>query len=453
MSVFTRKQTMLNELMLPQVSASVTQVVGLLVESSGFSVPVGSLCTIKTRSTGKIIEAEVVGFRSDTALLMPFDDMRGVSPGDTVTCISTVQMVSVGENLLGRVIDGRGMPLDEKGKLLSAEAVPLYAAPPPALKRARIKNAMSTGINAIDSMLTLGRGQRMGIFAGTGVGKSVSLGMIARNTEADVNIICLVGERGREVREFIERDLGEEGMKRSVVVVATSDTPALMRVRCAYTASSIAEYFRDKGLDVMLMMDSVTRVAMAQREIGLATGEPSATKGYTPSVFSILPQLLERSGVGEVGSITALYAVLVEADDLNDPISDAVRGILDGHIVLSRALANKGHYPAVDVLESISRVMVELVPEEYLEATRMISRLMATYAESEDLINIGAYVDGSSPDIDKAKRWIGEIRSFLQQGIYEKTTFEDSCIALTTLVQQINASAPAVNGQQGMRAG
>ncbi|MEA2064297.1 MAG: FliI/YscN family ATPase, partial [Gemmatimonadota bacterium] len=345
-------------------NGKVNQVVGLIIESIGPAVSLGEICRIRSRDGMREDKAEVVGFKDNRVLLMPLGSMEGIAPGCEVVADKSMFSVGVGDALLGRVIDGLGQPIDGKGELKLPRRVSVYRQPPSPMERARILEPMPTGIRAIDSLLTCGKGQRIGIFSGSGVGKSVMMGMIARNTEADVNVIALIGERGREVRDFIERDLGDEGLKRSVVVAATSDQPALVRLKGAFAATAIAEYFRDLGKDVMLLMDSVTRMAMAQREIGLAVGEPPTTKGYTPSVFAMLPRLAERAGKLEHGSITGLYTVLVDGDDMDEPISDAMRSILDGHIVLSRKLASKNHYPAVDVLESISRVMIDVVEPE-----------------------------------------------------------------------------------------
>ena len=342
-------------------SGRVTQIVGLVIESQGPNVNLGDLCYVSSRGGSQAIPAEVVGFRQNRVLLMPIAEMEGIGPGCEVISAQGTLKVTVGQGLLGRILDGMGRPMDGKGPLVSSREYPLNALPPPPLTRRRIEEPLSVGVRAIDALLTLGKGQRVGIMAGSGVGKSTLLGMMARNTEADISVIALIGERGREVREFIERDLGEEGLKRSVVVVATSDQPALVRIKGALTATAIAEYFRDQGRDVMFMMDSVTRFAMAQREVGLTVGEPPATRGYTPSVFAMLPKLLERSGTGANGSITGIYTVLVDGDDMNEPIADAVRSILDGHIVLSRSIAAQNHYPAIDILNSVSRVMSEVV--------------------------------------------------------------------------------------------
>lgn len=412
----------------------VSQIVGLTIEADGPAVNMGEHCLVKVGDLSKMLSAEVVGFKSGRVLLMPLGEMAGISPGCEIIATGQNLRVEVGTELLGRVLDGLGRPCDNKGPLLTGEYYPLQAAPPNPLDRRRIDTTLAMGVRAIDSLLTCGRGQRVGIFAGSGVGKSTLLGMIARNTEADVNVIGLIGERGREVRDFLERDLGPEGIARSVVVVATSDQPALVRIKGAMVATAIAEYFRDQGKDVILMMDSVTRFAIAQREVGLAVGEPPTTRGYTPSVFAMLPRLLERSGTSDVGSITGLYTVLVEGDDMNEPIADAVRGILDGHIVLSRELAHQNHYPAIDILASVSRLMVELGEEEHLEAAGELRSVLATFRDNRDLINIGAYSQGSNPQIDKAIGMIQTINDFLKQGIEEKAPFTDTISRLIEMM-------------------
>lgn len=409
-----------------RINGKVTQVIGLTVESQGPDASIGDLCYIYPAKSAKPLKAEVVGFRENKVILMPLGDLHAISPGCDVVGTGKPLTVQVGSELLGKVLDGLGNPLD--GSFLPSR-MPSYSthhAPSNPLGRPRVSKPLGTGVKAIDGLLTVGEGQRVGIFAGSGVGKSTLLGMIARNTTADVNVIALIGERGREVLEFIEKDLGPEGLARSVVVVATSDQPALIRMKGAMIATSIAEYFRNRGLNVMLMMDSVTRYAMAMREVGLAIGEPPATRGYTPSVFAALPKLLERAGTGNKGSITAFYTVLVDGDDMNEPIADAVRGILDGHIVLSRALAHKGHYPAIDVLASVSRVMNEIVSEEQLDAANELKRLLAIYRDSEDLINIGAYQQGSNQQIDMAIQYIELINSFTRQRTNEKVTMEQA---------------------------
>ena len=408
-----------------KLTGKVTQVVGLVIETQGPTVSVGELCYIYPKKSGaEPIPAEVVGFRQGYVMLMPVGEMHGVGPGCEVVAAQKMLQVKVGDELLGRVLDGLGNPMDDLGPILSKEEYPLQAPPPPPLTRPRINDSLYVGVRAIDGLMTLGDGQRIGIMAGSGVGKSTLLSMIARNTEADISVIALIGERGREVRDFIERDLGEEGLKRAVVVVATSDQPALVRIKGAMTATAIAEYFRDKGHKVIFMMDSVTRFAMAQREVGLTIGEPPATRGYTPSVFALLPRLLERAGTSDTGSITGIYTVLVDGDDMNEPIADAVRSILDGHIVLSRSIAAQNHFPAIDVLASVSRVMNEVVSKEHLSAAQNMRALMAVYKDAEDLIHIGAYVKGSSKRIDAAIQKIDAINEFLCQGIFEVDTYD-----------------------------
>lgn len=409
-----------------RVNGKVTQVIGLTVESEGPDVSIGDLCYIYPHKSNKPLKAEVVGFRSNKVILMPLGDLDAIGPGCDVVGTGKPLTVQVGHELLGKVLDGLGQPLD--GSYLPSRMAQYSTnnLPSNPLTRPRVLNPISVGVRCIDGLLTIGKGQRVGIFAGSGVGKSTLMGMIARNTSADVNVIALIGERGREVLDFIERDLGPEGLARSVVIVATSDQPALIRIKGAMIATSIAEYFRDRGLNVMMMMDSVTRFAMAQREVGLAVGEPPATRGYTPSVFAMLPRLLERSGTGAKGSITAFYTVLVDGDDMNEPIADAVRGILDGHVVLNRSIANKGHYPAIDVLSSVSRVMKEIVPSEHMEAADQLKRLLSIYKDSEDLINIGAYQKGSNPNIDIAMDNIEAIWDFTKQRTSEKLTYEEA---------------------------
>jgi flagellum-specific ATP synthase len=396
----------------------VTQVVGLVIESAGPAVSIGRLCNIENRENGTLVKAEVVGFRDNRILLMPYGPISGITPGAIVTSISEQLRIPVGPELVGRILGGLGQPIDDRGPIVCATTRSIR--PIPAMRRQRITEPLRTGVKAIDLLSTVGKGQRMGIFAGSGVGKSVLMGIMARASSAQINVIALVGERGREVREFIERDLGPEGMRRSIVVAVTSDQPALIRIKGAMVATTIAEYFRDQGKDVMLLMDSVTRLAMAQREIGLAVGEPPATKGYTPSVFAMLPTILERAGNSEKGSVTGLYTVLVEGDDFNEPISDAVRSILDGHVALSRKLAALGQYPAVDILDSISRLMKDVATPEEIELAGRVRQLVATYREAEDLINIGAYVRGSNPRIDFAISKIEAINTFFRQKIHEQ---------------------------------
>ncbi|EYE88800.1 ATP synthase [Fervidicella metallireducens AeB] len=406
-----------------KLTGKVKRVIGLTIEVEGIKAFVGEVCRIYV-SEGKEILAEVVGFKDNTVLLMPLSELTGVAPGSQVEPTGKTLKVKVGSSLLGKVLDGLGRPMDFS-KIQVEDEYNLDNDPPNPLFRKRIDTIMSTGIRAIDGFLTCGVGQRVGIFAGSGVGKSTLLGMIAKYCDADVNVIGLIGERGREVKDFIERDLGEEGLKKSVIVVATSDQSPLQRLKGAFTATAIAEYFRDQGKNVMLMMDSVTRFAMAQREIGLTIGEPPATKGYTPSVFAMLPRLMERSGTSDKGSITAFYTVLVDGDDMNEPIADAARGILDGHIVLSRKIAAKNHYPAIDVLSSVSRLMSEIADDELKLKASELRDIMAIYKESEDLINIGAYQKGSNPKLDKAIEQMPLIDKFLKQATNEHVTFEE----------------------------
>ena len=396
----------------------VAKVVGLTIESIGPMAKLNDLCLIRSNSAAGVVKAEVVGFRDDRVLLMPYDNVEGVGLGSWVE--------NTGAPLLGLTLDGVGEPMNADGLGADCAHYSVEAAPPDPLSRKIIDEVLTLGVKAVDGLLTIGKGQRIGIFAGSGVGKSTLMGMFARNTKADINVIALIGERGREVREFIERDLGEEGMRRSVVVVATSDKPALIRKKAAQTATAIAEYFRDQGKDVLLMMDSLTRFSMAQREIGLASGEPPVSRGYPPSVYAQMPKLLERAGNSDRGSITGLYTVLVDGDDFNEPITDTARGILDGHIVLSRQMAQKNHYPAIDILQSISRVMSSIITKEHKVAAGKMKQVLATYQEAEDLINIGAYKAGSNPDIDFAIDKIRAVNAFLQQQTDEKFTFEES---------------------------
>lgn len=421
-----------------KVSGKIRQIIGLVVEASGPEASIGDLCYIIPKTKKEPVPAEVVGFKEGLTLLMPLTNFDGVSPGCEVRASNAPLRISAGEELFGRVIDGLGNPLDGLGKVNGKDFVELNNPAPDPLNRPRIDDKFATGIRAIDGLITCAKGQRVGIFAGSGVGKSVLLGMIAKGSEADVNVIALIGERGREVREFIERDLGAEGLKRSIVVAVTSDREALLRVKGALLATSIAEYFRDKGKNVLFMMDSVTRYAMALREIGLAVGEPPTTKGYTPSVFNNLPKLLERTGKTFNGSITALYTVLVEGDDMNEPIGDAVRSILDGHIVLNRKIAAKNHYPAIDVLNSVSRLFSEVVAPDHKQIAGEVKELMAVYKEAEDLINIGAYVKGANPKIDAAIAKIDAINAFLRQGMEEKFTFEQTLHMLASIFANNN---------------
>lgn len=407
-------------------SGHITRVIGLVVESDGPKAPIGELCEIIDKQGNVLCKSEIVGFKDETKILsMVLGDLQNILPGMEIVATGHSLNIGVGENYLGRIINGIGEPIDGKQDIINSQVRSIYSQPPNPIFRTRITEPISTGVRALDGILTIGKGQRMGIFSGSGVGKSTLLGMIARNTSADVNVICLIGERGREVREFLERDLGEEGLKRSVVVIATSDAAPLVRVKAPLVATTIAEYFRDQGLDVMLMMDSITRLAMAQREVGLTIGEPPTSKGYTPSVFSFLQKTMERAGTSNIGSITALYTVLVEADDMNEPIADAARGILDGHIVLSRKLASLGHYPAIDILESISRVRNDIISKEHLKAAKQLSELLASYRLAEDLISVGAYRKGTNPTTDRAIALMDKINAFLRQSTDEKIEFND----------------------------
>jgi flagellum-specific ATP synthase len=416
-----------------RINGRVVQVVGLVIESQGPDVQIGDLCEVRFRNRETVLRAEVVGFRTDRVLLMPLGELSEIGPGCDVLSMGRPLGVNVSGALLGRILDGLGNPLDSLGPVPALEYYPLMSSPPHPLRRQMVEKPLAVGVKVIDGLLTLGQGQRIGIFAGSGVGKSVLLGMMARNTEADVNVIALVGERGREVKEFLERDLGQAGLARSVVIVATSDQPPLVRLKAALTATAVAEYFRDLGKNVLMMMDSVTRVAMAQRDVGLAIGEPPATRGYTPSVFAFLPKLLERSGAGERGSITAIYSVLVEGDDMNEPVADTVRGILDGHFVLSRDLAAKYHYPSLDVQRSISRVMSTVVSEEQNEAAGRVRELLSVFEGAQDLINIGAYKAGSNPKVDWALQHIESVDEFLKQGMAESFSYEDTVERLLKL--------------------
>ncbi len=410
----------------------VSKIVGLTIESIGPVAKLKDLCIIYSEDSGQKLYAEVVGFKDSRVLLMPFDNVEGIGPGCIVENTEKPLMVNVGEGILGHTLDGLGNPVDFECTGLNNE-YPVDAQPPDPMARKIINEVLPLGVKAVDGLLTVGKGQRIGIFAGSGVGKSTLLGMFARNTKADINVIALIGERGREVREFVERDLGPEGMKRSVLVVATSDKPALIRNKAAKTATAIAEYFRDQGKDVLLMMDSLTRFSMAQREIGLASGEPPVTRGYPPSVYSEMPKLLERAGTSDVGSITGLYTVLVDGDDFNEPITDTARSILDGHIMLSRKLGHKNHYPAIDVLQSISRCMSQIVDKEQKKMAGRLKTVLATYNEAEDLINIGAYKSGSNKNIDYAISKIDSVNDFLTQGVDEKFSYEDEIKMLSEI--------------------
>jgi flagellum-specific ATP synthase len=415
---------------------------------------VGAVCRVETGLAART-EGEIVGFKAHKAVMMPYGSTQGLKEGDIVRSAASCQSVLVSHELLGRIVDAWGRPRDGKGPIFGGKHVSMHRTPPDPLKRRRISEPIGTGIRAIDGLLTLGRGQRVGIFSGSGVGKSVLMGMMARFTDADVSVVGLIGERGREVREFIERDLGPEGLKRSVVVVATGDEPPLARVKAALTATTIAEHFRDEGLDVMLMMDSVTRMAMALREIGLSAGEPPTTRGYPPSVFAMLPRLLERSGCGEEGSITGIYTVLVEGDDINEPVGDACRGILDGHVWLSRELASRHHFPAISVLDSVSRLATEVADKEHKSASADVKRIMATHRSSEELINIGAYVRGSSAEIDLSIDMLPAVNAFLRQDMDEPGAFKEARDRITALArtaeQRRTASAGAAAAGEARR--
>lgn len=432
---FERLKENLSQRKLVVTSGQVTGMTGLIIEGNGPPCPVGDICQVINERNGLTVDAEVVGFRNQKILLMPLGDRQGIAAGSRIISRGRQATAPVGARLLGRVLDGLGMPLDRRGPLSVQERVPIYRDPLNPFRRERIREVLDLGIRSINGLLTCGKGQRFGIMAGSGVGKSVLLGMMARYTRADVNVIALIGERGREVREFIERDLGEEGLARSVVIVATSDQPPLVRMRGAFLATAIAEYFRDKNRDVLLMMDSLTRFCMAQREVGLAVGEPPTTKGYTPSVFALLPKLLERAGRSEsAGSITGLYTVLVEGDDVTEPIADAARSILDGHIVLSRRIADRNMYPAIDVLASKSRVMIDVVSREHRQCAGEFLGLLAAYREAEDLISIGAYVPGTNPRVDRAMHLRDRMIGFLCQQIDESVSFAASSTALAEIV-------------------
>lgn len=438
-------QNRLRDVYIYRESGKVNKSIGMIFEAYLPQASLGSICRIQ-KSKYETTTAEVIGFRDKSAVLMAFDDATGISQGSLVTLEKRVGSVLVGPNLLGRVVDGRGNPIDDKGLIFSDEDLKversLYHPPSHPLARRMIDEPLDLGIKSINGLITCGKGQRIGIMAGSGVGKSVLIGSMAKNTNADVNVIALIGERGREVREFIERDLGEEGLKRSVVVVSTSDKSPLLRMRGAFLAMTIAEYFRDEGKDVLVLMDSVTRFCMAQREIGLSMGEPPASKGYTPSVFSTIPKLLERAGMApEKGSITGLFSVLVEGDDLDDPIADSTRSILDGHIVLSRKLAQRNHFPAVDVLQSTSRVMRSIVSSEQTEAAAKLREWLAVYQQAEDLINVGAYVKGSNPQIDQAILANDRVNRFLKQGINERASFADTAAEMQAIVRSIEAQS------------
>ena len=416
-------------------TGKIENIVGMSIEASGAKAAVGDICRIYSDETGRQVSAEVVGFKNDRILLMPYSDMNGISAGNFVRNTGRQLELKVGMHLKGRIINALGQPIDDGAPLEEGERYSVGGSYINPQTRPPIREKMEFGVKAIDGLLTIGKGQRMGIFAGSGVGKSTLLGMIAREVKADINVIALVGERGREVLEFVQKDLGPEGMKRSILVVATSDQPAMLRMKCPTVATGIAEYFRDQGLDVLLMMDSLTRFSMAQREIGLAIGEPPVARGYTPSIYAELPKLLERSGNFRKGSITGIYTVLVEGDDMNDPIADTVRGILDGHIVLSRSLAAANHYPAIDVGASISRLMVELVSKEHQQLASRLRDILSVYARNADLVNIGAYKHGSNPRLDYALQKIDDINDFLKQDIHAAFTYDQTIAAMKKILQ------------------
>lgn len=411
----------------------ITEIIGLTIESDGPKSSIGDLCYIYNDYNDTPTMAEVVGFKKDRILLMPLASPDGIRPGAMVVNTGEPMKIGVGNQLIGRVLDGLGRPIDTLGDIRFSEFRSTQSDAINPLKRKRITEPIALGIKAVDGFATVGKGQRMGIFAGSGVGKSTTLGMMAKNTSADLNVIALIGERGREVKEFIEEILGTEGMKRSIVIAATSEQPSLVKIKAASVATSIAEYFRDKGMDVLFMLDSITRIAMAQREVGLAIGEPPATRGYTPSVFALMPKLMERAGTNEFGTITGLYTILVEGDDFNEPISDTARSILDGHIVLSRDLAHKNHYPAVDVLQSLSRVMGDVTTQEHRNAAGVLRNLLAVHSKNEDLINIGAYVSGSDPACDKAIALMPQINEFLIQSTKDRIEYNDTINKLIEL--------------------
>lgn len=417
-----------------KIYGKISEVVGLLIESTGPSASVGDICIIE-RNGKTYGKTEVVGFKKEKTLLMPLGKVEGIFPGLLVVSTKKPLSVGVGKELLGRILNGLGEPIDSNGPIGTLKERPVFSAIPNPLKRERISKPLETGVKAIDSLITIGKGQRMGIFAGSGVGKSILLGMMARHCKADVNVIALIGERGREVREFLERDLGEDGLKKSVVIVATSDQPALIRIKGALIAATIAEYFRDEGMDVLFLVDSVTRLATAQREVGLAIGEPPATKGYTPSVFSLLPQFFERAGTSDKGSITGIFTVLVEGDDMEEPVADTARSVLDGHLVLSRNLAHRNHFPAIDILESISRCLPDIVDKNHLKYINIIKDYMATYRSNEDLIQIGAYVSGTNEKLDKAIKLASIISGFLKQNRDESFSFDESVSQLPIILK------------------
>ena len=422
------------------IDGRVSRAVGLTIEGTGPVSSIGQTCRIVTNDHDVGVEAEVIGFRDDRVLVMPLGEVRGIGPGSRLIYEDRIPSVGVGTALLGRILDGMGRPIDDKGPVSWVETYPLFSPSLNPLERQRISQPLDLGVRAINALLTCGRGQKVGIFAGSGIGKSVLLGMMCRHTAADVTVVGLIGERGREVKEFIEEEIGEEGLRRTIVVAATSDQPPLVRLRGAFIATAIAEYFRDQGKDVLLLMDSLTRVAHAQREVGLAAGEPPTSKGYPPSVFAVLPKILERVGAIDHGSLTGLYTVLVEGDDLSDPVADFIRAVLDGHIVLSRELASRGHFPAIDILQSISRVMPDMAEPSHLSSARMILDMLATYRNAEDLINLGAYRTGTNSRLDVAVAMMEHLRPFLQQEVADRADLAGSLQwlqKLTTLAQEM----------------
>ena len=430
------------------IDGRVTRAVGLTIEGTGPVSSIGQSCRIVTHDHDVGVEAEVIGFRDDRVLVMPLGEVRGIGPGSRLIYEDRTPTVGVSPDLLGRILDGMGRPIDDKGPISSLAAYPLYHPSLNPLERARISQPLDLGVRAINAFLTCGQGQKVGIFAGSGVGKSVLLGMMCRHTAADVTVLGLIGERGREVKEFIEKELGEEGLRHTIVVAATSDQPPLVRLRGAFIATAIAEYFRDQGKDVLLLMDSLTRVAHAQREVGLAAGEPPTSKGYPPSVFGVLPKMLERVGPTDRGSLTGLYTVLVEGDDLSDPVADFIRAILDGHIVLNRDLASRGHFPAIDILQSISRVMPDIADSSHLTAARELLGILATYRNAEDLINLGAYRQGSNPELDVAVAMMNDVRSFLRQQMSERADLANSLQELQQLTKQAGEMGKKFTGDR-----
>jgi FliI/YscN family ATPase len=448
MNAFATEIERVERLCTPALVGQVQDVTGLTVTVSGLPAPIGAMCRIARRA-GASVDAQVVGFRDDCTVLMPLRDPLGIARGDPVVATPVEASVGVCDGLIGRVIDGLGRVMDDGPPLHARELYPLYRTAPSALSRLRITQPLGTGIRAMDALLTAGQGQRLGLFAGTGVGKSVLLGMIARYTDADVTVVALIGERGREVNDFLEKDLGEQGRSRSVLILSTADESPVLRVRAGFVATAVAEYFRDRGRRVLLLMDSLTRLAMAQRQIGLAAGEPPATKGYTPSAFALLPQLLERAGQTQAGSITGFYTVLVEADDINDPVGDAVRGTLDGHVWLDRKLAARSHYPAISVTESISRVMVDVVDEAQMNASRTVVRALATWNEIEDLVNIGAYAPGTNPAFDTVIQTRPAVLKFLQQRVEDRIEFAQAREQLLALGRQIDEMSRKLSAGRG----